>query len=719
MNQHDMFRNARWVSGADATRRSFYFLRGVFSVADVRTAELRVVGLGYFHCTVNGRAVSDDLFLPFYTDYVARPNYPTEELLTGHRLYVPQYDITGLLHDGENEILIHFGGGFYTEQGERGYGAPGAIWSITGEDSGGEFAYGSSSKDQISESFITDYAVHTHEEQDLTRVDLPWQSATEVEDLKTEYLFSDCPADGVRGRLSVSAQGATAAGTVYDCGCNVTGYSVLEISGEAGETVEVTFAEELTEDGGLDPQYGHGQRFRVICDGTTREVRPLFTWFGFRYLAVSGPAEVKRVEVVHTKVEAVSEFESDNPTLNWLNEAFVRTQLENMHGGVPSDCPHLERRGYTGDGQLACHAAMNILDAERFYRKWLEDILDGQDTLSGHVQYTAPYTQAGGGPGGWGCAIVEVPYQMYLHYGDPTLLETCYPRMLRYFDYLEAHSRNGLVVSDKAGEWCLGDWCTAEEIVLPAPFVNNYFYVKSLNRAVEIAGIIGREADIPLLESRIRERKEALMAAYYNPFNGNFLGCVQGANAFAVDIGIGDHRTYPSLVKRYQCLGGYDTGIFGTDVVTRILFEHGDGELACRLLTSESAHSFARMRARGGTTLWEYWPETTRAWEPKDRSHNHPMFGAVTAYLYDYLLGIRVSRKADHTASIRISPVMTETVNRLSGSRVVDGVRISVAYTKEAGSIHLTVTLSEDADVALTRCGEAYPLAAGENHFVF
>ena len=71
------------------------------------------------------------------------------------------------------------------------------------------------------------------------------------------------------------------------------------------------------------------------------------------------------------------------------------------------------------------------------------------------------------------------------------------------------------------------------------------------------------------------------------------------------------------------------------------------------------------------------------------------------------------------TASIRISPVMTETVNRLSGSRVVDGVRISVAYTKEAGSIHLTVTLSEDADVALTRCGEAYPLAAGENHFVF
>ena len=154
-------------------------------------------------------------------------------------------------------------------------------------------------------------------------------------------------------------------------------------------------------------------------------------------------------------------------------------------------------------------------------------------------------------------------------------------------------------------------------------------------------------------------------------------------------------------------------------MVTRILFEHGDGELACRLLTSESAHSFARMRKLGATTVWEYWPETTRAWVPADRSHNHPMFGAVTAYLYDYLLGIRVSRKADHTAAIRISPVMTEAVNRLSGSRVVDGVRVAVAYTKTEGSLLLTVTLSEDADATLAWGDKTYPLAAGENRFTF
>ena len=49
--------------------------------------------------------------------------------------------------------------------------------------------------------------------------------------------------------------------------------------------------------------------------------------------------------------------------------------------------------------------------------------------------------------------------------------------MRRYIDYLEAHSEFGLVTSDKPGEWCLGDWCTPVSVVLPAPFVNNYFYL--------------------------------------------------------------------------------------------------------------------------------------------------------------------------------------------------------------------------------------------------
>jgi alpha-L-rhamnosidase len=59
--------------------------------------------------------------------------------------------------------------------------------------------------------------------------------------------------------------------------------------------------------------------------------------------------------------------------------------------------------------------------------------------------------------------------------------------MLHYVEYMVAHSENGLVFSDEPGRWCLGDWCTAESIAIPEPFVNTYFLIKSINRLLEIA----------------------------------------------------------------------------------------------------------------------------------------------------------------------------------------------------------------------------------------
>ena len=138
-----------------------------------------------------------------------------------------------------------------------------------------------------------------------------------------------------------------------------------------------------------------------------------FTWFGFQYFEVKGNAKVTDCVVIHSDVKVSSTFSSSDETLNWLREAYLRTQLDNMHCGIPSDCPHVERRGYTGDGQLTCNAAMIQLDGEKFYRKWIQDIADCQDSITGHVQYTAPYIPSGGGPGGWGCAIVMVPYVFY------------------------------------------------------------------------------------------------------------------------------------------------------------------------------------------------------------------------------------------------------------------------------------------------------------------
>ena len=146
-------------------------------------------------------------------------------------------------------------------------------------------------------------------------------------------------------------------------------------------------------------------------------------------MEVIGDATPKCVKVVHANVPISSTFSCDNETLNWTYRTFINTMRCNMHTGHPSDCPHLERRGYTGDGQLTCHAVLSVLDAKAFYEKWLQDIADSQDVLSGHIQYTAPYIRSGGGPGGWGCAIVEVPYQLYRHFGNAEKGHICTTRV--------------------------------------------------------------------------------------------------------------------------------------------------------------------------------------------------------------------------------------------------------------------------------------------------
>lgn len=730
MRQNDIFGAAKWLCAGVYANQSaqtldsggvphFPILRSRFTIHNVKKATLYVLGLGFFHCYLNGREVTEDAFLPLSTNYELRQERPIHETVTGHRIYVPNYDVTSLLADGENVLALHFGGGWYTFEEER-YGDPKAIFRLNVETDAGTIDFYSTENDKIGDSYVKTYYFTRFENQDFTAFDdsaltkelddSAWSHAELAKPVDTEYLFCDCPADRVEEFRPVVCLAENGDEKSYDSGRNCSAVPVLKLHAKKSETVTVIFSEEQNEDGTPDMDFHHMQSVSFVSDGKERIVQSMFTWFGFRYFTVKGDAEPIGVKVLHTDVKVTAAFESDNETLDWIYKAFLNTQLSNMHAGIPSDCPHLERRGYTGDGQLVCHAAMNALDARSFYHKWISDIGDCQDIYSGHVQYTAPYTHSGGGPGGWGCAIIEVPYQYYKHYGDAEPLSRLYAQMLRYFDYLESHSADNLICRDKEGEWCLGDWCAPIQVILPAAFVNNYFYIKSLHRMIEIAKLVGREYDIPIFEARIQVRKDAVMAAFYNTWDGNFIGNLQGANAFAVDMGLGDQRTYDNLVRYYQELGRYDTGIFGTDIVTRVLFEHGDGELAVKLLLSNADVSFEGMRRAGATTLWENWPHAT--W---DRSRNHPMFGAVSAYLFDYLLGIRQETEIAGYSEIVIAPVLGKTLNRLSGKRVLPQGEVSVSYEKNGGQVDFVITLPDNLPAVFRFGGHELKLHAGEN----
>lgn len=731
MTQDFFFHHAKWVGASSRSNTTFSVLRKSFQLGKIKKASLNIIGLGFFKCYINGNCINPDTFLPLSSDFEATCD-PVDEALSGHRMYVSQFDVTSFMTEGKNSIAVHYGGGWYTHEW-RVFGMPKAIFCLTAESDSGEEYFVSDETCRIGKSYISGYNFAAFEHQDFSASDAclmadyddsDWEYACLAEIPETEYCVTDCPRDKCVRILPVKKVKEDSSGTVYDCSQNTAGYPVLKINAAPGEKVCVEFSEELSPDKELDPNHVHTQKFTVVSDGNVRIAQPEFTWFGFRYFKVKGSAVPECVKVVHADIDPSASFECNNETLNWIYKTFVHTMLSNMHTGHPSDCPHLERRGYTGDGQLTCHAVLSIFRARAFYEKWLQDIADSQDLLSGHIQYTAPYIRSGGGPGGWGCAIVEVPYQLYRHYGDKNVLRKYYGNMRRYIDYLEAHSEYGLVTSDKQGEWCLGDWCgpnilypdkditsSDQQVFLPAPMVNTYFMVKSLKQMCEIARILGKEEDIPGYEAKISERKGAIQAAYFNTFDGNFVMNIQGANAFAVDLGLGSEKTYENMVQYYKKLGYFDTGIFATDIVTRVLFERGDASLAVGLLTNDGEQGYEHWRKNGATTFHEYWDSN------RSRSHNHPMFGAATAYFFEYLLGIKQTKDSAGYASVIIAPEAVSCFTKMSGSMTVPAGTIAVSYENTASRVSFSISIPKNTSAKFLYKDKEIVLSEGKNEF--
>ena len=677
--------------------------------------------MGVFVAFINGKRISEDLYAPLNSDYHHRRmlvnGVPFEEELN-HRMYVCQYDVTELIREGKNVLAVKLGPAWYANYEWDAYGRMKLCFRLTIEDDSGVHEVLSDETVKSRKSHVVDSDMNRGEKQrhylypegwmDADYDDRFWNDVCVVKTPDTDFCLSDCPLD--REIRSIQPKLIYESGNIrrYDCGENISGYVVLKgIEGVYGD-VTVVMSEELLPDGTLDMYRGYEQSVSYSVNLTYKpELKPYFTWQAFRYFEVQGRAlDVDRVVVVHANVDVTSTFESSEPVLDWLNDAYIRTQLCNMHMGIPSDCPHVERRGYTGDGQLTCETAMLMLDAEKFYRKWITDISDCQDRKTGHVQYTAPFISSGGGPGGWGCAIVVVPYAFYKIYGDAQPMTDMFDQMLHYLDYLYEHSEDGLVTSDQPNAWCLGDWCVAQKpIAIPEAYVNTYFFVKSIDNILEIAQIIGRTDCREKLLALRESRCEAIVKAYFDPATGNFAGNYQASNAFAVDIGLGDERTFSNMVEYYEKYGMYDCGIFGTEILTRILFERGESQLAYQLLTSKGEFSFHHWMEQGATTIWEYWNG--------HRSHSHPMFGAVTRYLYQHILGIQ--QQTGGFEKICIQPAYLPMLDYAKGSIMTPVGRISVERRNEGDQITFVVDLPDNATAEFTYAGESVKLTSGEN----
>lgn len=701
----NVFINSKWI-GCSKECQSPVIIRR-FNIKNIKNATLKITGLGYFEARVNGKNVCEDRLIPVVSDYEKRSTdkflYPIYDEFT-YRIYYYTYDITGLLNDGDNILEIQLGNGWYrqTERTAEGPVSFGdrlkAIYSLTIADDCGSRELCSDGSENWKESEITYNNLFIGEIWDCTKFCVDEKSVEVVEDTNSNFSEQAGTPDRIIRTINPKLIKETGNKKIYDAGENVSGVVRIHTKASKGEKIVLRFAENLNDDLSLN-FYSTGSAYvctsgknqimtdSFITDGTKRTFEPKFVWHSFRYFEVDGSIDAAEVVVIHSNVNVTAEFNSSSEGLNFLFDAFLRTQLNNMHGSIPSDCPHRERLGYTGDGQACAKAAMMMTDSREFYRKWIIDILDCQDKKSGHVQHTAPFMGGGGGPGGWGSAIVTVPYAYYRQTDDVSTLKQCYMPMKRWINYLCNHMDNGLITREEENGWCLGDWCTLEPTIIPEPFVNSCYFIKCLRLMSEIAEKIDCTDDIPGYNHLISETAEALKKTYYNKSNGHFCDSVQGADAYAIWCGIGNDAVVKEIADYYDNLGHFDTGFLGTDILLEILFSYGYADTAFKLLDSEELGSFLYMKRGGATTLWE-------TWHGKD-SHDHPMFGACSRHLYDNILGISQSEGSCGYKNIVISPKTPQKLEFAEGSINTDYGKIYVKWKRENDNIIFNVSVPD------------------------
>lgn len=730
--------NAMWIAEQNGCESPVF--RKKFTVCQVQKATLDICGLGWFELYVNEQRIGDAVFEPAVSTYAQirdrRLGYPLKDVFVSPRVYYCRYNITEQIAQGNNILSAHVGNGWFNQhirvdEGDFFEGVPRLAFSLLLE-------YADGTKTEIisdtsvlaGKSHVTENNIYCGEVQDLALVrpvhsldydEKDFEPAVRAEAPEGELtLYTYKNKDRVIRTITPVLIADDGAKKLYDLGENISGRIAFDTVFQG--TICMEFAEEITPDMTLDfeSSWAHWRPYKQCCiyqgDGRAhKDVHPYFCWHGFRYFTVEGEIENPVCQVIHTDLAQTADFICDAQRINDLLDMYIRTQLSNIHGCVPLDCPHRERLGYTGDGQITCETVMHLFDARDMYRKWMRDIADCQNKENGHIQHTAPFAGGGGGPAGWGGAVVVLPYTYYKMYGDAAFVREYLQAMTAYMDYMESRSEEGMVVGEEEGGWCLGDWCfegssSKDDAPLKSEFVNTCYLVKFYDQMLELDKMLSLGLDTAEYTRRRKAHADAVVKKYFDPNTGDFCMNATGANAFALDIGLGDERTLENLADKYDQAGGFDTGIFGTEMLIRLLGEKGKADLVYRLLSSDKPdHSFGAMHDKGATTLYEYWDGS--------HSHSHPMFGGCVKALWTVFLGIHPTKPGYEC--VTISPCDVPELGNMSGYMTVNAGRIAVELTRKKKKVEIKLFIPENVEAQFTFRGFSRKLLGGIYAFFF
>lgn len=723
---------ADWITAPDTTVSS-PLLRNVFTVEkEIETATAFVTGVGYYEFYLNGQKVGDHVLDPGMTDFRDRILYET-------------YDVTDHLNTGENAAGFWLGNGAFRLKAEEGrwtwygmnnqFGTPFGIMQLHLQyEDGSEEIISSDGTWKSSSSPIIYNNVYGGEDYDARLEqdewntvgfdDASWQPVEIVEDPDVIMDSQVMPPIRVVETMKPVTQTNPEPGTIlYDLEQNIPGWWRLQVEGEAGTEIKIRGAETLNNELFPKPlqegdslstkhQY-HGNVWTTyILKGDGSETyEPRFFYTGFRYIEVQvdDPDAIKSLEidgrVVHSALQRTSSFNSSDTLLNQICDAAVWSQRGNLHG-YPEDCPHREKGGYNGDGQVIAETSMHDFDMHALYAKWLNDMKDSQYD-NGRIPNTSPLMLGGVGGGiAWGSAYILLPWWMYQYYEDTRLLEEHYPDMKEYMTYLEnLASENDenpdeeYIINEFGGYWdSLGEWeAPVRDRTGPInPLTNTYYWYLDTLTFADIAGVLGNEEDRQYYLALADSIKQAFNEKFFLP-GENLYGTeepYQGYLLFALSGNLvpeeNRQAVLDNLIHDIEVTsdGHLGTGILGTKHLINLLAEEGREDVLHEVVTKTTFPSWGYWIENGATTLWESWNA--------ESSHNHQMFGTVNEYLYKYLAGIQAPTNEGTAVGykeIHIKPYIPDQMNWAEAS--IETVRgtVSSRWEKTDDGLTLNITI--------------------------